>query len=76
MNFSQYIEDNIEEGLSGIKEANSVKIIGPDLSKLEKLADQVRAQMNHTDSGRQLKRSIEVVQDICSAIAAAAIAVI
>jgi len=45
MNFSQYIQDNIEEGLSGIKGANSVKIIGPDLFKLEKLADQVRAQM-------------------------------
>jgi len=48
MNFSQYIQDNIEEGLSGIKGANSVKIIGPDLFKLEKLADQVRAQMAQT----------------------------
>src|SRR5207253_1253840 len=27
-NFSQYIQDNIEEGLSGVKGANSVKIIG------------------------------------------------
>ncbi|MCL2656681.1 MAG: CusA/CzcA family heavy metal efflux RND transporter [Betaproteobacteria bacterium] len=40
-NFSQYIQDNIEEGLSGVKGANSVKIIGPDLAVLEKLADQV-----------------------------------
>jgi heavy metal efflux system protein len=48
MNFSQYIQDNIEEGLSGIKGANSVKIIGPDLFKLEKLADQIRAQMAQT----------------------------
>ncbi len=46
MNFSQYIQDNIEEGLSGIKGANSVKIVGPDFFKLEKLADQVRAQMS------------------------------
>lgn len=45
LNFSQYIQDNIEEGLSGIKGANSVKIIGPDLKTLEKLADQIRAQM-------------------------------
>ncbi len=30
-NFSQYIQDNVEEGLSGIKGANSVKIFGPDL---------------------------------------------
>jgi cobalt-zinc-cadmium resistance protein CzcA len=40
-NFSQYIQDNIEEGLSGVKGANSVKIVGPDLAPLEKLADQV-----------------------------------
>jgi heavy metal efflux system protein len=45
-NFSQYIQDNIEEGLSGVKGANSVKIIGPDLQMLEKLADQVLHQMS------------------------------
>jgi cobalt-zinc-cadmium resistance protein CzcA len=44
-NFSQYIQDNIEEGLSGVKGANSVKIIGPDLQVLEKLADQVLHEM-------------------------------
>jgi len=37
-NFSQYIQDNVEEGLSGVKGANSVKIIGPDLATLEKIA--------------------------------------
>ena len=45
-NFSQYIQDNIEEGLSGVKGANSVKIIGPDLDKLEELADQVMREMD------------------------------
>ena len=40
-NFSQYIQDNVEEALSGVKGANSVKIIGPNLDMLEKLADQV-----------------------------------
>jgi len=45
-NFSQYIQDNIEEGLSGVKGANSVKIIGPDLPVLEKLADQVLHEMS------------------------------
>lgn len=44
-NFSQYIQDNIEEGLSGVKGANSVKIVGPDLGVLENLADQVQNQM-------------------------------
>ena len=44
-NFSQYIQDNVEEALSGVKGANSIKIIGPDLDVLEKLAEQVMAQM-------------------------------
>ncbi|WP_300756271.1 CusA/CzcA family heavy metal efflux RND transporter [Janthinobacterium sp.] len=44
-NFSQYIQDNIEEGLSGVKGANSVKIIGPDLPTLEKLSGQVMHEM-------------------------------
>ena len=44
-NFSQYIQDNIEEGLSGVKGANSVKIIGPDLPTLERLAKEVQKEM-------------------------------
>jgi heavy metal efflux system protein len=45
-NFSQYIEDNIEEGISGVKGVNSVKIVGPNLEVLTKLADQVHDQMS------------------------------
>ena len=45
-NFSQYIQDNIEEQLSGVKGANSIKIIGRDLATLEKLADQVRTEVS------------------------------
>ena len=48
-NFSQYIQDNVEEALSGVKGANSVKIVGPDLAVLEKLADQVMANMSQVD---------------------------
>jgi cobalt-zinc-cadmium resistance protein CzcA len=44
-NFSQYIQDNVEEAISGVKGANSVKIIGPNLATLESLATQVMAQM-------------------------------
>ena len=44
-NFSQYIQDNVEEALSGVKGANSVKIVGPNLQVLEKLATQVRDEM-------------------------------
>src|SRR6202011_440864 len=46
-NFSQYIQDNIEEGISGVKGANSVKIVGPNLETLTKLAMQVRDEMSH-----------------------------
>jgi cobalt-zinc-cadmium resistance protein CzcA len=44
-NFSQYIQDNVEEGLSGVKGANSAKIIGPDLATLEKIARAAMTQM-------------------------------
>ena len=44
-NFSQYIQDNVEEGLSGVKGANSAKIIGPDLGTLEKIARAAMAEM-------------------------------
>jgi cobalt-zinc-cadmium resistance protein CzcA len=44
-NFSQYIQDNIEEALSGVKGANSIKIVGPNLDVLEQLAERVMAEM-------------------------------
>jgi cobalt-zinc-cadmium resistance protein CzcA len=44
-NFSQYIQDNVEEALSGVKGANSVKVIGQNLQTLETLATQVMAEM-------------------------------
>lgn len=44
-NFSQYIQDNVEEAISGVKGANSVKIVGPNLETLTQLAGQVRDEM-------------------------------
>jgi len=44
-NFSQYIQDNVEEALSGVKGANSVKIIGHDLATIERLASDVKREM-------------------------------
>jgi cobalt-zinc-cadmium resistance protein CzcA len=38
-NFSQYISDNVEEAISGVKGENSVKVFGPDLGRNEALAD-------------------------------------
>jgi cobalt-zinc-cadmium resistance protein CzcA len=45
-NFSQYIQDNVEEAISGVKGANSVKILGPNLEELTQLAQQVQDQMS------------------------------
>ena len=43
--FSQYIEDNVEEASSGVKGANSVKVFGPDLVTLEKISTQIKDEM-------------------------------
>ena len=45
-NFSQYIQDNIQEGISGVKAVNSVKIIGPNLDTLTKLAERIRDELS------------------------------
>ena len=42
-NFSQYIQDNVEEAASGVKGENSVKVYGNDLETLEKTADAIAA---------------------------------
>jgi multidrug efflux pump subunit AcrB len=44
-NFSQYIQDNVEEAASGVKGENSVKVYGNDLETLEKTADSVAATL-------------------------------
>jgi heavy metal efflux system protein len=43
--YSQNIEDNINEALSGVKGSNSVKVFGPDLAVDEKIANQIMAVM-------------------------------
>ncbi len=40
-NFSQVIEDNVEESISGVKGEIAIKIFGPDLNVLEDKAEQV-----------------------------------
>lgn len=41
-NFSQYIQDNVEEAASGVKGENSVKLFGNDLQVLQQTALQIR----------------------------------
>jgi cobalt-zinc-cadmium resistance protein CzcA len=45
-NFSQYIQDNIEEAVSGVKGENSVKVFGRDLAELERLSKAVTAEIS------------------------------
>jgi heavy metal efflux system protein len=45
-NFSQYIEDNVEEAASGVKGENSVKLFGNDLASLEKTAAEIKGVMS------------------------------
>lgn len=40
-NFSQLIRDNVEEALSGVKGANSIKLVGNDLNGLETKGKQI-----------------------------------
>jgi heavy metal efflux system protein len=44
-NFSQYIQDNIEEAVSGVKGENSVKIFGRDLAELERLSKSLKSEI-------------------------------
>jgi cobalt-zinc-cadmium resistance protein CzcA len=44
-NFSQNIEDNVEEAMSGVKGENSLKLFGDDLEKLETTGRQIMAVM-------------------------------
>jgi cobalt-zinc-cadmium resistance protein CzcA len=47
-NFSQYIQDNVEEAASGVKGSNSVKLFGPNLQVLEDTANKIQAAMTKT----------------------------
>jgi cobalt-zinc-cadmium resistance protein CzcA len=47
-NFSQYIQDNVEEAASGVKGENSLKLFGPDLKVLEQTANRIQAVMAKT----------------------------
>jgi heavy metal efflux system protein len=46
-NFSQYIQDNVEEAASGVKGENSVKIYGGDLETLENTANKIVADLRN-----------------------------
>jgi cobalt-zinc-cadmium resistance protein CzcA len=69
-NFSQYISDNVEEALSGVKGENSVKITGPDVKANDALADNIVRVMSGVSGVDDLGRfrsmgqpSVRIVPD-------------
>ena len=45
LNFSQNIQDNVEEAMSGVKGENSLKLFGDDLDTLTSLSDRIAGLM-------------------------------
>jgi cobalt-zinc-cadmium resistance protein CzcA len=45
LNFSQNIQDNVEEAMSGVKGENSLKLFGDDFDILSRIADQITQVM-------------------------------
>src|SRR6202008_548925 len=46
-NFSQYLQDNVSEAVSGVKGENSIKLFGNDLEALTKAANQIKDVLAH-----------------------------
>jgi len=53
-NFSQVIQDNVEEAMSGVKGVNSIKLFGADLKTMETLAGQIEKQMHQIHGVKDL----------------------
>ena len=52
--FSQYISDNVEEAVSGVKGENSVKVYSPDIAKIEATADGIADTMAKIEGVKDL----------------------
>ncbi len=53
-NFSQVIQDNVQEAMSGVKGENSIKLFGPDLKVLEQKAVEIEAVMKQVRGVKDL----------------------
>ncbi|HEY6974590.1 MAG TPA: CusA/CzcA family heavy metal efflux RND transporter [Nitrospiraceae bacterium] len=53
-NFSQVIQDNVQEAMSGVKGENSIKLIGPDLKTLEAKAVEIEQVMQQVKGVKDL----------------------
>lgn len=53
-NFSQVIQDNVEEAMSGVKGENSIKLFGPDLKTMEAKAIEIEHVMRKVHGVKDL----------------------
>ena len=53
-NFSQVIQDNVEEAMSGVKGENSIKLFGPDLKTMESMAAEIERVMQQINGVKDL----------------------
>ena len=53
-NFSQVIQDNVQEAMSGVKGENSIKLFGPDLKILEAKAVEIEQVMQQVTGVKDL----------------------
>jgi len=53
-NFSQVIQDNVEEAMSGVKGENSIKLFGPDLKTMEAIATEIERVMQQIKGVKDL----------------------
>ncbi|HJW26822.1 MAG TPA: CusA/CzcA family heavy metal efflux RND transporter [Rhodocyclaceae bacterium] len=53
-NFSQVIQDNVEEALSGVKGEIAIKVFGPDLDVLQDKAEQIAAVLRTVQGSRDV----------------------
>ena len=52
--FSQYIEDNVNEAVSGIKSELAIKLFGEDPEKLQEYADKIAAAISTVEGARDV----------------------
>jgi heavy metal efflux system protein len=53
-NFSQVIQDNVEEAMSGVKGENSIKLFGTDLKVMETMAGEIEKEMRQVRGVKDL----------------------
>jgi cobalt-zinc-cadmium resistance protein CzcA len=59
-NFSQYIEDNVEEALSGVKGELAIKLFGDNLKMLQEQGDKIEDNVEEAASGVKGENSVKL----------------